>query len=216
LGWDGKLSLLRSRVGWASVQFFGFFEEHEISARYDIPLSTAVGLSAGFTAVAPAGYHIDFEGPDKSIYSRSQRFVDGGYIDSGVETATSAAQMIISLQEADTPSDQPDLSLPEKLKFEVRILMIGSVGQGYLAKAGLNELASPVAAMYNTRIQRAERTINSISQYHPESGPVSMAWEYFTPPLGWFISPYTIETIGDQMGTPERGLGPVDGDFAAK
>jgi hypothetical protein len=81
--------------------------------------------------------------------------------------------------------------------------MIGNQSE-YYRPTNLNEIAPPIAALYNARMRRTERAIGNISDIDPHSGPVGMAMDYFTPPLGWFISPFTIETIGAHIGTAER------------
>jgi hypothetical protein len=79
-----------------SRTFYSFFG-NEMSARYDLPLSTAVGLSARFTALSPAGHHVDHDGPEGTIFRRTDKLVDGGYVDnSGVETATSVIVVVIT------------------------------------------------------------------------------------------------------------------------
>lgn len=187
---------------WGGDSFF-----EDISARYDIPLSTAVGLSARFTMIAPAGRHVDRDGPGGSIFRRSHRLVDGGYVEnSGAETAlTAVLSLEAQLQQLRTSSSPESHS-----DFEVRIFVIGGSGATYLAPQGLNELASPVAAMYNSRIHRTSRAIRDIQQFM-DAGPVAISWKHFSPPLGWVISPFTIEKIGAHIGAAERCTGaPVE------
>jgi hypothetical protein len=227
---SGRQAVVAPVASWNDeISIFGGTRDtHEISSSYDIPLSTAVGLSARFTAVAPAGYHIDYDFPVGN--RRSARLVDGGYIDnSGVETASSAARTIVEsmmpspnadggfnsidrsnnlliVPQTNTKDDRAQNDQSQEF-FDLRIIMIGTPGGGYLAPAGLNEFGSPVAAMLNSRVQRAERAINAVTTTDQGSVPVGIAQDYFNPPLGWAISPYTIDMIGAYIGTAERCTG---------
>jgi hypothetical protein len=176
----------------------------EVASRYDIPLSTAVGLSARFTAIAPAGYHADRDGP-KEIWRKSHNLVDGGYVEnSGVETAIGAASAIKGLYSSASPQQDDHLvRLATGISPDVRLIIIGEPGKT-LIPTGLNELASPVAAMYNARVERAKRAIQLAHSAASVVGPVSIGWDYFKPPLGWAITRYTIETIGAHIGAAER------------
>jgi hypothetical protein len=194
--------------GWKdTVSLIGNSFDSEISPRYDVPLSTAVGLSARFTAVAPAGHHIDRGGPNNSITKTPYRLVDGGYIDnSGVETAMSVVRAIASVSK---PADGSNHRPVSKTLADTHILIIGNPAFSYFAPKGLDEIASPVAAMYNSRVHRAKKAIDLAKDYDTDAEAVGLAWNYFAPPLGWVISPYTLETIGAHVGEAERCIGPA-------
>jgi hypothetical protein len=197
--------------------FFGRFGTIG-STRYDIPMSTAVVLSARFTALGPAGYHVDSDyfAPGEKRWAlpwhtSPLRLVDGGYVEnSGVETALSVARAIDYLikyrQPELTDPRSPHGSVPN-IRVRIQLLVIGSGGSTY-SPTGLNELSSPVAAMYNARVQRSEIAIRDALEFDPNIRPVRIGWNFFRPPLGWYMSQYTIETLGGHIGTAERCISP--------
>ncbi len=87
----------------------------------DMPLSTAVGLSARFPWISPAGWYTfaDPNQKDQGARARLRRmsFVDGGYVDnSGVATASKLAQSLAELH-AKNPALPP---------VEIKLIMISA------------------------------------------------------------------------------------------
>ena len=74
----------------------------------DLPVSTAVGLSARFPWISPQGWYTFNEPgevlkPGQKPSQRRMSFVDGGYVDnSGVATATKIARLLILHHQAKT------------------------------------------------------------------------------------------------------------------
>jgi hypothetical protein len=174
--------------------FFG--QDHSlVTTRFDIPLSTAVGLSARFTALAPAGYHVD---RSEDIYKPPRRFVDGGYVEnSGVETVNAVINLL---------ADKRLRSIPTPV--ELRLLIISGTsggGLGRIERIRMNELGSPIVALLNSRVERAERAISSVElASFPRPVRVGIPFAFFKPPLGWHISQFTLSRVGAYLGTAER------------
>lgn len=126
--------------------------------RADMPLSTAVGISARFPWILPpASYR---RGPDTQF-----RFVDGGYFESsGIDTALDLMTVI-----EDHLAELPDLGRPVP---NVRLNLVAmstddiledpdksspyaaSVAQQLVEPRGFDEAYSPVKTLMNTRWQR--------------------------------------------------------------
>jgi hypothetical protein len=89
----GPLDYSSIGLPWSnSAKVFDFFSNGVEPV--DIPLSTAVGLSARFPWVSPAGWYSFPDGNEKGRLRRMS-FVDGGYVDnSGVATAAKLAQSL--------------------------------------------------------------------------------------------------------------------------
>jgi hypothetical protein len=190
--------------------FFG--EDGLVSTRFDIPLSTAVGLSARFTAIAPPGYHFDTE----DFQTRSDRFVDGGYVEnSGVETANSVLAILSNAKVGGSliNIDRPTLPLPPGFQFDPQLVVISSTSEG-LSVFGevnsrpikLNEIGSPIAALYNSRVERAATAV-ARAESHASTLRPGIPFAFFKPPLGWHISRFTLAGLRAYIGTAERCIG---------
>ena len=206
--------------------FFG--KDGFLSKRYDVSLSSAVGLSARFPGISPPGYLVERDkGPegDTQEFKRSGRLVDGGYIDnSGVETALLAVNSLHDLFvrkdnrrlagfEA-KPVQMPDVDI------ELYVVVIGGVGSieqeenirfnsllGGFDRSGLNELGTPVSTLLNTRKTRAASAVQASYSSGLTLGQTTLPWSYINPPLGWKMTPRTVSLIGALIGSPERCLG---------
>jgi hypothetical protein len=121
----------------------------------DVPLSTAVHLSARFTYVSPAA---TVPSPRKDDGSASVRLVDGGYFEnSGAATA-------IDLLRAIWPQMEAGSNEPGRRVFPVLILVRNDLGaprvcMGDARSPGasspfLSEVLSPILTMLNTRTAR--------------------------------------------------------------
>ena len=81
----------------SSAKVFDFFSTGVDPV--DMPLSTAIGLSARFPWISPAGWYAFIDPnekkPGEKARKRRMSFVDGGYVDnSGVATASKLAQSL--------------------------------------------------------------------------------------------------------------------------
>ena len=182
--------------------FSQFAHDGPMSTRFDIPLSTAVGLSARFTVIAPAGYYVD---KSEDIY-KPRQFVDGGYVEnSGVETANEVIDLLTNKRYR---LSRPEPSGP---LVRLRLLVISgtkAVVHGFrradLGRIRMNELGSPILALLNSRVDRAERSINNAQAVSFLSlDRVGIPFKYFKPPLGWQISKFTLSRLGAYVGTAE-------------
>ena len=82
----------------------------------DMPLSTAVGLSARFPWISPAGWYAFTDPVEKSQGEKARKrrmsFVDGGYVDnSGVATASKLAQSLSELAAKEPGSPGVEIKL---------------------------------------------------------------------------------------------------------
>ncbi|KRR09979.1 hypothetical protein CQ12_06085 [Bradyrhizobium jicamae] len=203
-----------------------------LSRRYDVALSSAVGLSARFPGISPSGYLVERDkGPDGDpliLPTRSVRFVDGGFIDnSGGETALQVAAALYEL--IAHKNRNPRLSgfggkpvaLPD-MAIEFHVLIIGGVGGvtqeqtlrskaiwGSLSRRDLTELGAPVTALLNSRKQRATSAIQGIHASGVKVRQTSLPWGYINPPLGWKMTPRTLSLIATFIGTPDRCKGDI-------
>ena len=183
----------------------------EISSRYDVPLSTAVGLSARFTAIASSAVHIDRDYPKRFVRS-SNRFVDGGYVDnSGVETAlkvTSKINAKSSLFDGSFPGEI--VAIPAGFDPQATLLILGgrsiyAVPDVLLSAISSDEIASPVAALNNARGSRAQIAIQRAFADQPSLVVQdSLPWDYYKPPLGWHVSGKTISELSVFVGDAGR------------
>jgi hypothetical protein len=197
--------------------FFGRLPwENPVPVEYDIPTSTAVGLSARFTVVAPAGYHDDYDYPPGSPPHISPHFVDGGYVEnSGMETVFVVINSLGYFLQRGAPWIADirwhPIKPPDDIDVDLRILAVGGTspdtGESREDRISLNELASPLAAMYNSRVERSTLAVNSAVTYDQNALQVSLPWNFFSPPLGWYISDYTLQKIGGYIGTADRCVG---------
>lgn len=190
--------------------FFG----HVMSPRYDLPLSTAVGLSARFIALAPPGHHVDLDAPRPLI---SPKLVDGGYVEnSGIETALAAARTLDFLIEYGYPELVDQRRAPvdyQKYNVKLHLLFIGQTSvldDFYGSDVRLDEVGGPFLAMYNSRVFRSHIAIRNALEFDPDAATIGLLPDYYSPPLGWHISKPTVRLIGAYLGFAEMcGLGHV-------
>lgn len=199
------------------VYFDSFFSTYSSSgsvpSAYDIPLSTAVGLSARFPGISPPGHHLDRDNPPPSHSSRSDSFVDGGYVDnSGVETADRILDALDWLLEKGFPgsadSRYKKITLPSQ-SVRLRLLVIGGESPEttlHIESQSSWEtgFAAPVFALLNARQHRGMRAIASARELDPALLQVSIPWNFIRPPLGWKLSPGNVDLVGAAIGDASR------------
>jgi hypothetical protein len=190
--------------------FRSIFQEFAgLPARYDLPLSTAVGLSARFPGISPAGHSEIREGPPEEpnlLVNNTGHFVDGGYVDnSGAETAlhiANAISVLTKIEQAGGDNQQPNSS---GMDVDIRLIIIGGgADETTWAPVDLTfkELGAPLTAMLKVRSMRANLTIRRATELYPTI-QVSLPFEFFQPPLGWKIRTRTVDVIGAMIGVPE-------------
>lgn len=204
-------------------------ERAELPEELDVPLSTAMSLSARFPLVMPAGL--------VSTKTKTLRLVDGGYFDnSGVEIAEG---IIDSVRGPICGPDATDYSNcadgregGNKRVFAFRTVVFTEFD--FLREAfeigrdpnemesGLNELLSPLRAMLNTRIARGELVVGklqplvageAVKPMHIPTALVTLNHRLYGLPLGWQLSKDVQAIISAQIGEPEQCVRTDSNDF---
>jgi hypothetical protein len=176
----------------------------------DMPLSTAVGLSARFPWVSPTGW-FDFVDPSEkdklgaNARRRRMSFVDGGYVDnSGVATASKLAESLAEYvgRETDLP------------KIELKLIMISAAwipferfwmddprvrGQGEFLQPFVAALAAWQGRGYTTQFDLAADPKPSF-----KIAEAGVYYNYMPLPLGWQLSSLSRDYIDLFRGNPEK------------
>ena len=207
---------------------FGIESLHEIfdlKPSVDLPLSTAMSLSARFPVVMPAG--------QLKLEKLTARIVDGGYFDnSGVETAIAVMTRVRDQFCKKTPdfsncvreksADNPE----RKLSFKAIVLtdfdpQANPFRDQRRGGEGLNEILSPVRTMFNVRVARGDYTSGRLHDFvaprqdnvtivdQPPAGPndvpvmrITLNQHLYVLPLGWQISAQVQDIVSAQIGEP--------------
>ena len=163
----------------------------------DMPLSTAMGLSARSPVVAPAGW--------VQVGSNRNRYADGAYVEnSGVDTALLLIRNLRffldypNLLIRQNPGAEPDIYK----RVEFRLLVL-SEWSGYRpTDEGLTEIMTPLRALYRARVQRSEIAINRARSIGVPTQVMRIDHDVFVMPLGWQLSDQTTQIISAQLGRP--------------
>jgi hypothetical protein len=166
--------------------------------RPNIPLSTAVGVSARFPLISSAGWFTHTE--DGKTYKN--RLVDGGYYDnSGLVTARDIVSALSVLQENSNKSVLDELNDANKIKPKLINLAVVDAPQPYRiagsASLGLDGIISPVKTVLNVRNTRGSgvvaqaaydlnRNIKKPEDYRFRA--LYLDKEIAKLPLGWLLS----------------------------
>lgn len=175
----------------------------------DIPLSTAVGLSARFPWISPSGWYsfVDPAEKDQGDKARRRRmsFVDGAYVDnSGVATASKLAQSLAELHSRDP-------SLPA---VEIKLIMISAAWIPFErfwmddpVDRAQSDLFAPLVAALATWQGRGFTTQYDVAA-DPKPGfkiiEAGVYYNYLPLPLGWQLSSLSREYIDLFKGHPEK------------
>ena len=184
----------------------------------DVPLSTAVGLSARFPFVLPAGVV-----PTTITRSDQHRLLDGGVFEnSGIESALLLMEAMDYSRSARLMSKSRDA--PEEAAFykaiDVRLIIVGSAewtfsygGNNLFPDAspkshyparreGGTEPLSPVRALYRTRTMRGELAVTrAFKSLNREDMRFNMLnYELFNLPVGFQLAKHTQELIAAHVG----------------
>ena len=203
-------------------------ELFELGGEVDVPLSTAMSLSARFPLVMPAGR--------LKLKNRDVRLVDGGYFEnSGTEAGVS---LIERLRDAlcekrgviDYSNCEGKRGGASKLyAFKLLVLtdydaMADVLNDPSTFGSGLNEIFSPVRTMYNSRVARGELIVGRMTNFNPDSlAPPNMVPtvivflnpQLYLLPLGWQLSSQVQSIISAQIGDPAHcGYGPASPAYA--
>jgi len=164
--------------------------------KHDLPLSTAVHNSARFTYVSPAG-RVYLPNVDKTW----GHIVDGGYFEnSGASTANNILETITPLltRREDVKPIVLVITNDPEIKFPCEKRAKGCKATGYL-----NELLSPIRALFATRGSRAsyarkeiENTVVALGGLYLEVG---LCPEESPLPLGWTLSDAAQQNMSRQL-----------------
>lgn len=190
---------------------------------FQMPLSTAVGLSARFPWVSPPGWFVQkTELPPERLWRRERAphvksgqtrysFVDGGYVDnSGVATALNIAQYLDALQ------PRPNIDL--------RVIMVSALW-GPLDRQLFDpppdrpqgEIFPPINASEQSRMGRGYKTqFDAVFETKPGLNITETGFYYFFDilPLGWQLSDVSRNFMALFRGDPERCLANSADGFA--
>jgi hypothetical protein len=179
----------------------------------DLTLGAAVGLSARFPWILPAG---KVSLPQRELGpARDMRIVDGGYIENSGADAT--LDLIRSLYSSYHGHGNH--------KIAVHIITISSLQLiERTSWQGIGEILSPLRAMLSTRDSRGTVSIYHASTFaddcagHPTcnqaSGPFTifpLNLLDFPVPLGWQLSPISVELIGLHSGNVDQASRVLEG-----
>jgi predicted acylesterase/phospholipase RssA len=203
-------------------------ERAELPEELDVPLSTAMSLSARFPLVMPAGL--------VSTKTKTLRLVDGGYFDnSGVELAEGIIQTIrgpVCASSTDFSNCADTRPGHEQRTYAFRTMVLTEfdflreafeIGRDpNESEAGLNELLSPLRAMLNTRVARGELVVGKLQPLEPgvavkplqiPTAMVTLNHRLYGLPLGWQLSKDVQAIISAQIGEPEQCVRTDTNDF---
>ena len=204
-------------------------ESTGLADEFDVPLSTAMSLSARFPLVMPAGL---LATPTKRV-----RLVDGAYFDnSGIE----AAELLISQLQASICATAHKVNFSNCVEsrpgatgaFAFRSIVLTDFDNQREAYrfdddprssgAGLNEVLSPLRAMMNARLTRGELAVGRLQPFAPDTATVPnripsviilLNHRIYGLPLGWQLSNRVQRLINMQIGEPLLCISKSTGDF---
>jgi hypothetical protein len=173
----------------------------------DVSLATAVGLSARFPFVTPAGRlscrRSWFGASDQEKLRDIARYIDGGYYDnSGTSSLTQVITELAASREAWPQSN-----------FKIIHLHLGlGVGQPSLQpEGGFNEIMSIIRGIANARVARGTEAVNLVKLLGQlAASDESGFYELFHIdggakfPLGWRLSHVTTQGIATAVGSADE------------
>ena len=191
----------------SSAKVFDFFSTGVDPV--DMPLSTAVGLSARFPWISPAGWYAFTDPNEKSLGEKARKrrmsFVDGGYVDnSGVATASKLAQSISELL----------AKAPGSPGVEIKLVMISAAWIPFERfwmdtpdNRSQSEFLTPFVAALATWQGRGYTTQYDLAA-DPKPGfkllEAGVYYNFMPLPLGWQLSSLSRSYIDLFRGSPEK------------
>jgi hypothetical protein len=191
----------------SSAKVFDFFSTGVDSV--DMPVSTAVGLSARFPWISPAGWYTFIDPNDKAqgdnARKRRMSFVDGGYVDnSGVATASKLAQSLSELISKD----------PGAMPVEIKLVMISAAWIPFERfwmdapdNRSMSDVFTPFLAALATWQGRGYTTQYDLAA-DPKPGfkivEAGVYYNFMPLPLGWQLSSLSRSYIDLFRGNPEK------------
>jgi hypothetical protein len=205
------------------IDFQSYINQH-MGDSFDITLGAAVGLSARFPWVMPAGsvevvttqrrLKPDGDGFwDRWLGKRTyRRLVDGGYYEnSGMESVLDIIEGLRDLLDPDHAERMrrwgPWQSVPATKRFSLHVIAINSFQDREEVGQGVSELLSPVRTMLNTRQKRGylalDRSMKELLLLEGRTwSPFVLNQTDFAFPLGWQISDVMRRLISAHTGEP--------------
>jgi hypothetical protein len=176
----------------------------------DMRLSTAIGLSARFPWVSPAGW-FDFVDPSEKesagtkARKRRMTFVDGGYVDnSGVATASKLAQSLAEYLGRESGLPKVDLKL---IMISAAWIPFDRFWMDDPVDRGQGEILSPLVAAL-AAWQGRGYTMQYDLAADPKPGfkivEAGVYYNYMPLPLGWHLSSLSRDYIDLFKGHPEK------------
>ncbi len=175
----------------------------------DMPLSTAIGLSARFPWISPSGWYTFTDPNEKSTGDKARKrrmsFVDGGYVDnSGVSTASKLAQSLAEFLGKE----------PGAMNVEIKLIMISAAWIPFERfwmdepnDKPQSEFLSPFVAALAAWQGRGFTTQYDLAA-DPKPGfkimEAGVYYNYMPLPLGWQLSSVSRGYIDLFKGHPEK------------
>jgi hypothetical protein len=175
----------------------------------DMPLSTAVGLSARYPWISPAGWFTFIDPNEKDLGDKARKrrmsFVDGGYVDnSGVATASKLAQSLSEFQAKD----------PTLPATEIKLVMVSAAWipferfwMGEPNNRAQGDLLTPFMAALAAWQGRGYTTQYDLAA-DPKPGfkivEAGVYYNFMPLPLGWQLSSLSRAYIDLFKGHPEK------------
>lgn len=177
---------------------------------YSVRLSTAIGLSARFPWVTPAG-RLNPEFPSNIVYGGTDNFVDGGYYDNS--GADAALDLIERIRE-----------IPEFHSVDLRVIILKSAAYSETWAHGF-DILMPLRTTLNSRVARARdaesRLLRALCPaplncdlVKPEDQQYWFSYldgDSYELPLGWLFSQRSVEEVSKIIGKPQD-CRPDDGE----
>jgi hypothetical protein len=191
----------------ASAKVFDFFATGIDPV--DVPLSTAIGLSARFPWISPAGWYTFTDPSDKAQGGKDRKrrmsFVDGGYVDnSGAATASKLAQSLAEFV----------AKTPPPVDIELKLIMISAAWIPFdrfwmdePTNKAQSEILSPLVAAL-AAWQGRGYTMQYDLAADPKPGfkilEAGVYYNFLPLPLGWQLSSVSRGYIDLFKGHPEK------------
>lgn len=206
---------IRPEKSYNVIDLKSLRESTDLPVDEDVPLSTAMSLSARFPLVMPAGL---VSTPTKQV-----RLVDGAYFDnSGIETAELLIAQLQSGAGSATTGDGVAFRTLVLTDFD-NLREAYKIGEDPRSSGeGLNEVLSPLRAMMNARLTRGELAVGRLKAWQPDTNPpegvtpavmIMLNHRLYGLPLGWQLSKPVQALIAAQIGDPNLCVSKVTGDF---
>ena len=175
----------------------------------DMPVSTAIGLSARFPWISPAGWFAFTDPNEKSLGEKARKrrmsFVDGGYVDnSGASTASKLAQSLNELAAKEPGAPQVAIKL---VMISAAWIPFDRFWMDAPQNRGLSDTFVPFVAALATWQGRGYTTQYDLAA-DPKPGfkivEAGVYYNFMPLPVGWQLSSLSRSYIDLFRGNPDR------------